>query len=132
MRKLLSAVLIFLIGTGAAFAQKEKPPFSFCGNTGNCTMTWEEFMSCKKELVPNNSNIKIGSFMLTIMKAEKKDTISIEYASKGNVFSKSAVESIAALHKKKKMGNKVVIDAVQVLESGKDARRAPGMVITLK
>ena len=94
-------------------------------------MTWDEFMSCKKELIADEKGVSINSFILTIQKAEKKDTIQIEYPSKGNAFSKQALESIQELHKKKKMGNKVLIEAVQVVQSGKEARKVPGMVITL-
>jgi hypothetical protein len=102
-----------------------------CGKTGNCSMTWDEFMSCKKELLTNDKSVSINSFILTIQKAEKRDTIQIEYPSKGNAFSKQALESIEKLHKDKKMGNKVLIEAVNVVQSGKEARKVPGMVIIL-
>jgi hypothetical protein len=114
-----------------AFSQKEKPLYSFGGKTGNCSMTWDEFLACKKELVPTDKGITVNAFILTIQKAEKKDTIQIEYPSKGNAFSKQAIESIDELHKKKKMGNKVLIEQVQVVQSGKEARKVGGMVITL-
>lgn len=130
MRNILVAFVLIFCGT--AFAQKAEPVYYICGNTGNCTMYWDDFMKCKKVLVPTDKNQKIGSFMLTIMKATKKDTVYVEYPSKGDQFSKSAIESIAELHKNKKMGTKVLIDAVQVLESGKEARKVPGMTITLK
>jgi hypothetical protein len=126
--KLLFVLLIFGL---SGFAQKEKALYSMCGKTGNCSMTWEEFMSCKKELVANEKGVSINSFILTIQKAEKKDTVQIEYPSKGNMFSKQALESIEELHKKKKMGNKVLIEAVQIVQSGREARKVPGMVITL-
>jgi hypothetical protein len=123
--------VLFLMVAISAFSQKEKSLYSMCGKTGNCSMTWDEFMSCKKELVANEKGVSINSFILTIQKAEKKDTIQIEYPSKGNAFSKQALESIAELHKKKKMGNKVLIEAVNVVQSGKEARKVPGMVIIL-
>jgi hypothetical protein len=126
--KLIFGLLILAL---SGFAQKEKPVYSFCGKTGNCSMTWEEFMSCKKELITNDKGISVNSFILTIQKAEKKDTIQIEYPSKGNAFSKQALESIEELRKKKKMGNKVLIEAVQVVQSGREARKVAGMVITL-
>jgi hypothetical protein len=131
MKKISGTIIILLLTTLASSAQKEKPLYSMCGKTGNCSMTWDEFMSCKKELVANEKGVSINSFILTIQKAEKKDTVQIEYPSKGNMFSKQALESIEELHKKKKMGNKVLIEAVQVVQSGKEARKVPGMVITL-
>ncbi|HEX8515061.1 MAG TPA: hypothetical protein VF868_02600 [Bacteroidia bacterium] len=127
----LQLICLFLLFAFTGSAQKEKPLYSMCGKTGNCFMTWDEFMSCKKELIADEKGVSINSFILTIQKAEKKDTIQIEYPSKGNAFSKQALESIQELHKKKKMGNKVLIEAVQVVQSGKEARKVPGMVITL-
>jgi hypothetical protein len=129
MKELLTILLLTV--TLSAFSQKEKPLYSFGGKTGNCSMTWEEFMSCKKELTATDKGITVNSFILTIQKAEKKDTIQIEYPSRANAFSKQAIESIEELHKKKKMGNKVLIEAVQVVQSGKEARKVGGMVITL-
>lgn len=94
-------------------------------------MTWDEFSKCKKELVTNDKKLSIGSFILTITKKEKKDSVFVEFPAKGSMFSKSALETIEKLHKDKKLGTKVLIEAVQVLESGKEARKVPGMVITL-
>jgi hypothetical protein len=128
-----AVIFLFLLIAVSVQAQKEAPLYSLCGKSGNCSMSWEDFMKCKKELVPVEKGITIGSFLLTIQKSQgKKDTISIEYPSKGNLFSKSALESIEKLHKDKKMGNKVMIDAVQVLQSGREARRVPGMTIILQ
>lgn len=131
MKKATVLFLLMISCSFAALAQKEKPLYSFGGKTGNCTMTWDEFMACKKELVANEKGISVNAFILTIQKAEKKDTIQIEYPSKGNAFSKQAIESIEELHKKKKMGNKVLIEGVQIVQSGKEARKVGGMVITL-
>jgi hypothetical protein len=128
--KNLFVVLLFSIAFNA-FSQKEKPLYSFGGKTGNCSMTWDDFMSCKKELTSIDKTVSVNSYILTIQKAEKKDTVQIEYPSRGNAFSKQAIESIEKLHKDKKMGNKVVIDAVQIVQSGKEARKVPGMTITL-
>lgn len=127
-----NSIAIFLLMLSfSSFAQKEKPLYSFGGKTGNCSMTWDEFMSAKKELAPTDKGITVNSYILTIQKAQKKDTIQIEYPSRGNAFSKQAIESIEQLHKDKKMGNKVLIDAVQVVQSGREARKVPGMIITL-
>ena len=130
MNRILTTIFILLL-SAATFAQKAAPVYNLCGKTGDCTMTWDEFMKCKKELVPTTKGISVSSFVLTIMKPEKKDTLQIEYPSKGNAFSKQAIEAIDKLYKDKKMGNKVLIEAVQVVESGKEARKVPGMVITL-
>jgi hypothetical protein len=129
MKKLLT--LLFLTITMNVFSQKEKALYSFGGKTGNCSMTWEEFLSCKKELVSTEKGVSVNAFILTIQKAEKKDTIQIEYPSKGNAFSKQAIESIEELHKKKKMGNKVTIEGVQIVQSGREARKVGGMTIIL-
>jgi hypothetical protein len=130
--KRIKLLFILLTLTSFVFAQKEKPLYSFCGKTGNCSMNWDEFMACKKELIATEKGITVNSFILTIQKAEKKDTLQIEYPSKGNAFSKQAIESIEELHKKKKMGNKVLIEGVQIVQSGKEARKVEGMTITLK
>lgn len=123
-------LLLFLLAT-VSFAQKGTPLYSLCGKSGNCAMSWDEFMSCRKVLAPVDKSIQIGTFMVTIQQASKKDTLSIEFPSKGGVFSKSSLETIEKLHKQKKMGGKVVIDAVQILQSGKDARKGPSMTIYL-
>lgn len=93
-------------------------------------MTWDEFSKCKKQLIADKG-LSVGSFILTITKKEKKDSVFVEYPCKGNAFSKSALENIEKLHADKKLGTKISIEAVQILESGKEARNVPGMVITL-
>lgn len=123
------AVLIFI--SVQSFAQNAKPLYSFCGKTGDCTMTWDEFMACKKELITTDKNSSISSFRLTIQKAKKKDYEFLEFPQKGNGFSKASLDKIEELHKDKKMGNKVEIDAVEVVQSGKAAKQLPGMIITL-
>ena len=121
-------ILLLLSVTVSTFAQNA---YSFCGKTGDCTMTWDEFMACKKELVMADKNSSISSFRLTIQKAKKKDFVFLEFPGKGNAFSKASLDMIEELHKDKKMGNKVEIDAVEVVQSGKAAKKIPGMVITL-
>jgi len=120
---------IVLISIQISFAQA--PAFSFCGKTGDCTMTWDEFMKCKKQLIVTDKNISISSFIVTIQKAKKKDFIFLEFSEKGNTFSKATLDMIEELHKENKMGSKVQIDAVEVVQSGKAARKVPGMVIML-
>ena len=130
MKKFFKVLFVILVSTQISFAQKKAPEYSLCGKMGDCTMTWDEFSKCKKELVADKG-LSIGSYIITVMKSEKKDSIYIEYPIKGSVFSKSSLEKIEELHKDKKLGKKILIEAVQLLESGKEARKVPGMVITL-
>ena len=130
MNTVFKIIFGILVSTQISFAQKKAPEYSLCGKTGDCTMTWDEFSKCKKELVADKG-LSIGSYIVTVMKSEKKDSVFIEYPIKGNTFSKSSLEMIEKLHKDKKLGKKILIEAVQVLESGKEARKVPGMVITL-
>lgn len=133
MKNLLLLTLVILGCLSSASAQKAKAPaFSVCGKSGDCTMTWDEFLNCKKALTPLDKTQSIGNWVLTIQKAEHKDTVVIEFITKGPMFSKSALDAIAELHKKKKMGGTVLIDQVMVLQSGKDAHKVPGMTIYLK
>lgn len=125
--RLIAYLLLF---SSTAFAQKEAPVYSLCGKTGTCSMTWEEFSKCKKMLV-SDKGLSVGSFIVTITKKEKKDSVFVEYPCKGNMFSKSALENITKLHDDKKLGTKMTIEQVQILESGKEARKVPGMVISL-
>lgn len=121
---------IVLISVQVSFAQA--PAFSFCGKTGDCTITWEEFMACKKELIVSDKNVSISSFRLTVQKAKKKEFVFLEFPQKGNAFSKASLDMIEELHKDKKLGSKLEVDAVEVVQSGKAAKKLPGMVITLK
>lgn len=121
---------IVLILVQKSFAQA--PAFSFCGKTGDCTMTWDEFMACKKELVTIDKNTSISSFRLTVQKAQKKDFIFLEFPQKGNAFSKASLDIIEKLHKDKKLGGKLEVDAIEIVQSGKAAKKVSGMVITLK
>lgn len=130
VNSIIKVTFLILITAQISFAQKKAPEYSLCGKRGNCTMTWDEFSKCKKELLADKG-LSVGSYIITIMKSEKKDSIFIEYPIKGSVFSKSSLEKIEELHKDKKLGKKILIEAVQLLESGKEARKVPGMVITI-
>lgn len=94
-------------------------------------MTWDEFTACKKEIISTDIKVQVGSFILFVPKNEKKDSTMIEFQIKGNLFNKQAKETIEKLHKDKKLGKKLVIEAVEVLESGKPARKVTGLTITL-
>lgn len=130
MSKISTIAFILFLITANAFAQKA-PVFSLCGKTGDCSMTWDEFLKCKKELITNDKKLSIGSFIVTIQKGSKKDTVFVQYPCKGYVFSKSCVEAIEELHKDKKMGGKVLIEGVEILQSGQSARKGTGMTIRL-
>lgn len=131
MKYILKIAFILVVSTLVSFAQDPKPAFSFCGKTGECKMTWDEFMACKKELESIDKNVAISSFILTIEKAEKKDYVLLEFPAKGNKITKQAMDMIEKLHKDKKLGSKLEIDTVEVVQSGKAAKRVPGMVIIL-
>jgi hypothetical protein len=126
--RMLFAWLFLAVASQDADAQE----FSLCGKTGNIIMTWEEFSACKKELVPTDKSVKVNTFLLMVPKAEKKDTVWIEFVCKGGQFSKSSLEMIEKLHKSKKMGNMMKIDAVELLQSGRDARKTKGITVTIK
>jgi len=131
MKKSISILFFVFVFVHLGFTQNEKPVFSFCGKTGEVTMTWDEFMACKKELVTIDKNVSISSFILTIKKAGKKDYEFVEFPAKGNTFTKGAMDTIEKLHKEKKLGDKLEITNVEVVQSGKAAKQAPGMVIIL-
>jgi hypothetical protein len=102
MKTLLKITFLFLIISNISFAQKGTPLFSICGKTGNCTMTWEEFSKCKKVLVPTDKKITIGTFLVTVQKAERKDSTYIEFQEKGGLFSKSSLEVIEKASQRQK------------------------------
>ncbi len=130
MNHILRIVFVVVISGYTSFAQA--PAFSFCGKSGDCSMTWDEFTACKKELITTDKNVSISSFVLTIKKAQKKDFVFVEYPANGNTLSKASVEMIEKLHKDKKLGDKLEIGTVEVVQSGKAAKKVTGMVITLK
>ena len=131
MKYILSITFIVLVASSFSFVQDAKPAFSFGGKTGDCTMTWEEFYACKKELTTLDKNTSISSFVLTVKRAVKKIFLFDEYPSKTNQFGKGAMTAIQQLYKDKKLGDKLEISGVQLVQSGKAAKEVPGMVITL-
>lgn len=131
MKYILRITFIVLIAIQVSFVQDTKPAFSFCGKTGDCTMTWDEFVACTKELTTLDKNVSISSFVLTVKKVVKKDFVFVEYPSKSNKFGKGAMEMIEQLHKDKRLGDKITIDGVEVVQSGKAAKQVSGMTITI-
>lgn len=132
MIRVFKIIFLIFFSNLTAFAQTTKPEYSFGGKTGNCTMTWDEFLTCKKELKILDKEIMINSFLVTVSKVQKKDSIQIEHPCKNNLFSKATTESIKELREDKKLGSIVVIDHVQIQQSGKAARIGSPMIITLK
>ena len=130
--KYILSIVFFIFVVAQSVSAQEKPAFSFCDKTGDVTMTWDEFMACKKQLVTLDKNASISSFILTIKKAGKRDYVFVEFPAKGNTFTKGAMDEIEKLRKEKKLGDKIEISNVEVVQSGKAAKQVPGMVITIK
>jgi len=130
MNILFRTTFILLVIISFAFGEKTHA-FSFCGKNTECSLSFDEFISCKKELQAIDSKTSINSFVVTIQKIEKKETYSVQYKSKGKVFSKTLVEAIEKLHKEKKLGNIVLIEDVEIIQSGQSAKMDSGFKITL-
>ncbi len=130
--KYILSIVFFIFVVAQSVSAQEKPAFSFCEKTGDVTMTWDEFMACKKELITLDKKASISSFILTIKKAGKKDYVFVEFPAKGNTFTKGAMDEMEKLRKEKKLGDKIEISNVEVVQSGKAAKQVPGMVITIK
>ena len=131
VKYLLRIAFIVFITSQLSFAQDTKSAFSFCGKTGDCTMTYNELMACKKELTALDKGASVSYFIITLKVKEKKDFVFVEYTQQGNRFTKGAMEAIEKLHKEKKLGDKLEIGSVEIVQSGKAAKQVPGMVITL-
>jgi hypothetical protein len=126
-RFLIAALFtVFSIGMHA-----QNAVYTLCGKSGNCTMTWDEFTQCKKSLLTVNKEMSVSSFVVTVKKLGKKDVEFLEFSSKSNSFPKEALQMIDELKKDKKLGDKIEISNVQVVQSGKAARQVDGMIITL-
>ena len=130
--KYILSIVFFIFVVAQSVSAQEKPAFSFCEKTGDVTMTWDEFIACKKQLVTLDKNASISSFILTIKKAGKRDYVFVEFPAKGNTFTKGAMDEMEKLRKEKKLGDKIEISNVEVVQSGKAAKQVPGMVITIK
>ncbi|MBL7883661.1 MAG: hypothetical protein JNL69_06305 [Bacteroidia bacterium] len=123
---------LFILSVIVCFAFGEKAHgFSFCGKNADCSLSFDEFIMCKKELIATDSKTSINSFVVTIQKIEKKETYSVQYKSKGKMFSKTLIEAIEKLHKDKKLGNIVLIEDVEIIQSGQAAKKDSGFKITL-
>ncbi len=113
-----------------AFSQKQNEKFlyTFCGKSGDCTMTLDEFKKCK-ELTTITNSIKINSFHIVI----GKEGTYADYFNTGSVYSSQTVTAIEKAINEKKInaGSKILIDEVQ-LSQGDKIVKVSGMVITVK
>jgi hypothetical protein len=118
-----------LIISGFCFAQNNV--YILCDKSGDCSMTWDEFTQCKKTLITTDKAMSVSAFVVTVKKLGKKDVEFLEFSSKTNSFPKEALQMIDELKKNKKLGDKIEISNVEVVQSGKPARKVNGMIITL-
>ena len=127
--------LIAVVTTLNVFSQNQntKTLYTFGGKSGNCTMTWDEFKKCKKELTPIDKSLKINSFNISILvvSPDGKDSTYTDFSNTGNAFSSQANETFDILISGKHVSNKILIEEVQIAEGDKIIK-VPGMVITLK
>ena len=136
MKKII-VLLIVGLSSLSAFSQKEavKPVFTFAGKSGDCTMTWEEFKTSKKELLPIEKNVAIISFNVTVQVTalDGKEAVYVDYPNQGNTFSKETSDAMDKLIAEKRIaGNKILIEEVKASKDGGAKERVYGMVITLK
>jgi hypothetical protein len=135
----MKKIFVLLLAVSAsvnAFSQKEnsKPMFTLCGKSGDCTMTWDEFKACKKELLPVEKNVSVVSYTVSmrVVPLEGKDSVFVDFPNTGSAFSKATLEGVDKLiNEKRVVGGKIFIEAVKVSRDGKEMK-TPGMVIKLK
>jgi hypothetical protein len=130
MKVAVKYLFILSLFVCVAFGEKTHG-FSFCGKNTDCSLSFDDFMKCKKELAVTDSKTSINSFVVTIQKIEKKKTLSVQYKSKGKTFSRTLLEAIDELYKDKKLGNTILIEDVEIIQSGQAARLDSGITITL-
>lgn len=135
MKKKIMISLVVILTTLNVFAQNkaEKYVFTFCGKTGDCTLSVDEFKKCKKELTLIDENVKINSFIVSMLvtTAESKEGIYVDYVNTGNVFNKETNEAIEKLISEKKLAVKILIEAVEISQ-GERKSKVPGMIINVK
>ncbi len=135
MKKIL-ILLIAGLTSLTAFSQKEAagPTFTFCGKSGNSTMTFDEFKKCKKDIVPVEKNVKIVSFIISmlVVPLEGKDSVFVDFQNIGGAFSEANTEAVDKLIKEKRIvGGKILIEEVKVSQDGTE-KKVNGMIIKLK
>jgi len=126
MKTKVIILFVAVVSTINAFSQKQndKSLYTFCGKSGDCIMTLDEFEKSKKQLTPIDESLKIISFTMVV----GVEGSYAEYSSTGSLFSSQAND---AIEKFVKAGNKILIEQVQISQSDKIIK-VPGMVITLK
>src|SRR5205809_1078644 len=118
MRTKIIILIVALASTMNAFSQKvaSKPMFTLCGKSGDCTMTWDEFKKCQKELMPIDKNLKIVSFTVSVLTIplSGKDTVYVDYGNTGNALSKETKDALEKLISEKRVArNKILIEEVK-------------------
>ena len=134
--KILVMLVTLFAATTSAFSQKQpdKALYTLCSKSGDCTMTWDEFKRCNKELTPNDKNLKIVSFTVSVLVVPLtgKDSVYVDYGNTGNAFSKETNDALDKLiNEKRIVRNKILIEEVKASKDGKEMK-ITGMVIKLK
>jgi hypothetical protein len=136
MKKTILISLVVLITSLNTFSQNKTvrlPLFTFCGQTGDCEMTIDQFKKCKKELTPVNKDEKINSFLVYVIEYtnNRKDTAEIDFQNKGSMFTKETIDGIDKLIMEKKDIKKIVIDNIKI-QKGKEEYTSWLMTIKIK
>ncbi len=114
--------------------QNSKPLFTFCGKSGVCTMTLDEFTKCSKEITPSDKNMKINSFHVSEMEYTKggKDSVFTDWENKGNTFSKNTIDEIEKLIRNKKPIAKLFIENVDITQGDSKVKNSNIIIIKIK
>jgi hypothetical protein len=130
--------LIFLIvAVGFSvkvFGQDTKSLYTFCGKSDNCTISFNEFKSCIKELTKTEKDLKIKSFIISaqVISPVTKEKFFEDHPNVGNDFSKETIEWLEkALKEKRLVNNRFLIEDVRIEQSGKMIK-APEMIVKLE
>jgi hypothetical protein len=133
-------IIVFIVlATATAFVQKQegKALYTFCGKSGECTMTFDDWKNCSKELIPISKSFKINSFKIQIKSLSlwenslgKKDTVCDTIYNVGAVFSDDNIRRIENSVRAKRLVGKLKIIAVDVLSENKKWM-APDMSIKI-
>lgn len=121
---------MFLIGVVNSFAQNSLPKISFAGRSGESAMSWNDFLSAKKEITPIDSTMKIKSFVVSFKILSGADAGYTDLSNVGNKFSQNTVSYIETLYKEKRIDNKILIEQVFAEKNGIEVK-LPGMIIKL-
>lgn len=93
-------------------------------------MSWNDFLSAKKEITPIDSTMKIKSFVVSFKILSGADAGYTDLSNVGNKFSQNTVSYIETLYKEKRIDNKILIEQVFAEKNGIEVK-LPGMIIKL-